>query len=124
MKLNKYKMKIGIPESVEFLVYGKDNFEIPKEIEEITLLQENLNKEELDANFDLPIYEFTDFIILFLPFKGKQKRTRDKILNEVGIVCWGDLKVAYYNIRKHGSALSKKQRELVIEKYSEIINGI
>lgn len=46
MKLNKYKMKIGIPESVEFLVYGKDNFEIPKEIEEITLLQENLNKEE------------------------------------------------------------------------------
>lgn len=67
MKLNKYKMKIGIPESVEFLVYGKDNFEIPKEI---TLLQENLNKEELDANFDLPIYEFTDFIILFLPFKG------------------------------------------------------
>ena len=53
MKLNKYKMKIGIPESMEFLVYGKDNFEIPKEIEEITLLQENLNKEELDANFDL-----------------------------------------------------------------------
>ena len=48
------------------------------------------------------LYEFTDFIILFLPFKGKQKRTRDKILNEVGIVCWGDLEVAYYNIRKHG----------------------
>ena len=65
MKLNKYKMKIGIPESVEFLVYGKDNFEIPK-----------------------------------------------------------DLEGAYYNIRKHGSALSKKQQELVIEKYSEIINGI
>lgn len=47
MKLNKYKMKIGIPESVEFLVYGKDNFEIPKEIEEITLLQKISIKKEL-----------------------------------------------------------------------------
>ena len=124
MKLNKYKMKIGVPESLEFLVYGKDNFEIPKEIEEITLLQENLNKEELDANFDLPIYEFTDFMLLFLPVKGKAKRTRDKILSEGGITCWGDLEVAYDNIRKHGSTLSKKQRELVVEKYSEIVNGI
>lgn len=78
MKLNKYKMKIGIPESVEFLVYGKDNFEIPKEIEEITLLQENLNKEELDANFDLPIYEFTDFMILFLPLKENRRELETK----------------------------------------------
>lgn len=124
MKFNKYRIKIGISETQEFLVYGKDDFEIPKEIEEITLLQENLNKKELDSNFDLPIYEFTDFMLLFLPFEGKTKRTRDKILSEAGVICWGDLEVAYYNIRKQRSALSKKQRELVIEKYSEIVNGI
>lgn len=55
-------------------------------------------------------------MILFLPFKGKQKRTRDKILFDAG--------VAYYNIRKHQSNFSKKVRELVVEKYSEIINEI
>nr|DAI39890.1 MAG TPA: hypothetical protein [Caudoviricetes sp.] len=36
----------------------------------------------------------------------------------------GDLEVAYYNIRKHQSNFSKKVRELVVEKYSEIINEI
>ena len=45
----------------------------PKEIKEIELVQENLNKAELDANFDLVLYEYTDFMILFLPFKGKQE---------------------------------------------------
>ena len=76
MKLNKYKLTEYSTEASEFLIYGKDNFEIPKEIKEIELVQENLNKEELDANFDLVLYEYTDFMILFLPFKGKQKRTR------------------------------------------------
>lgn len=121
MKINKYKFKNP---PTEFLVYGNDDFEIPKEIEEITLIQEKLNKAELSANFDLPIYNFTDFMILFIPAKGKIKRTRDKILSEAGIKCWGDLEVEYYNIRKHTSTLSKRERELVVEKYSEIINGI
>lgn len=80
MKLNKYKLT----EASEFLIYGKDNFEIPKEIKEIELVQEA----ELDANFDLVLYEYTDFMILFLPFKGKQKRTRDKILFDAGVVSW------------------------------------
>ena len=52
MKLNKYKLT----EASEFLIYGKDNFEIPKEIE---LVQENLNKAELDANFDLVLQEYS-----------------------------------------------------------------
>jgi hypothetical protein len=124
MKLNKYKLTEYSTEASEFLIYGKDNFEIPKEIKEIELVQENLNKAELDANFDLVLYEYTDFMILFLPFKGKQKRTRDKILFDAGVVSWGDLEVAYYNIRKHQSNFSKKVRELVVEKYSEIINEI
>lgn len=124
MKLNKYKLTGYFIGTSEFLVYGKDDFEIPKEIKEIKLVQENLNKEELYANFDLALYEYTDFMILFLPFKGKQKRTRDKILFDAKVVSWGDLDVEYYNIRKHQSNLSKKVRELVVEKYSEIINEI
>lgn len=85
MKLNKYKLTEYSTEASEFLIYGKDNFEIPKEIKEIELVQENLNKAELDANFDLVLYEYTDFMILFLPFKGK---TRDKILFDAGVVSW------------------------------------
>lgn len=88
IKLNKYKLTEYSTEASEFLIYGKDNFEIPKEIKEIELVQENLNKAELDANFDLVLYEYTDFMILFLPFKGKQKRTRDKILFDAGVVSW------------------------------------
>lgn len=38
MKLNKYKMKIGIPESVEFLVYGKDQVNLNR-VNSMTLIK-------------------------------------------------------------------------------------
>lgn len=51
------------------------------------------------------------------------KRTEDKILVENGIESIQDLSECYCQIRNKVSNLSKKVRDLVIKKYSEIINN-
>lgn len=121
MKINKYKLTTN---EAEFLIYSeKGDAKIPEDIVEIELVKEGITKQELnEVDAYLPIYEFGDFMILFLP--GKIKRTRDKILMEAGVVSWADLETAYFNVRHMRSNFSKRERDMIVEKYSEIINGI
>lgn len=114
MQLAKYKF-----EEKEFLIYGGL---IPEEIKEMILIDKDLDKSQLDANWDLPIYNYFDFVSMFIP--NHPKRTRDKILEENGIIAWGHLELEYYNVRHKQSKLSKAVRDMVIEKYSEIINNV
>lgn len=123
MKINKYKL-ITLTKEVEFLIYSeKGNAKIPEDIVEIKLVKEGITKQELDeVESYLPIFEFNDFMLAFLP--GKVRRTRDKILTEAGVVSWADLETAYFNIRHMRSNFSKRERNLIVEKYSEIINEL
>lgn len=123
MKINKYKLTLPSTEQ-EFLVYSdKDDAKIPEDIVEIKLVKEGITKQELDeVESYLPILEFNDFMLGFLP--GKIRRSRDKILMDAGVISWTNLKTAYYEIRHMRSNHSKKERELIVEKYSEIINKL
>lgn len=123
MKINKYKL-ITSTNEVEFLIYSeKGDAKIPEDIVEIKLVKEGITKQDLDeVDAYLPLYEFNDFMILFLP--GKIKRTRDKILMEAGVVSWADLETAYYKVRHMNSNYSKRERDMIVEKYSEIINEL
>lgn len=123
MKINKYKL-ITPTNKVEFLIYSeKGDAKIPEDIVEIQLVKEEITKQELDeVESYLPILEFNDFMLAFLP--GKVRRTRDKILTEAGVVSWADLETAYYKVRHMNSNYSKRERDMIVEKYSEIINNI
>lgn len=110
MKINKYKLN-----DQEFLIYGDE--ELPKDITEI----EHLGETTLEENPDVAIYCLTDFMMAFLPFK-RRPRTRDKILFEAGIKTWRQLSEAYYLVRTMQSNYSRREREFIVEKYSELVN--
>lgn len=112
MKIRKYKIK-----EKEFLVYGNDEDKIPEDIEEIKFVKD---VEDIEEESSLPIYAFVDFMLLFVPMKTKLKRTRDKVLGEIGISSWDDLKQAYFSM----ASFSRREREYIIEKYSEIVNEL
>lgn len=123
MKINKYKLTLPSTEQ-EFLVYSdKDDAKIPEDISEITLIKEGITKKELDeVEAFIPFYSFNDFMTMFLP--KRRKRTRDKVLMDAGVISWANLETAYYEVRHMRSNYSKKERELIVEKYSEIINEL
>lgn len=123
MKINKYKLTLPSTEQ-EFLVYSdKDDAKIPEDISEITLIKEGITKKELDeAETFIPFYSFNDFMAMFLP--KRRKRTRDKVLMDAGVISWANLETAYYEVRHMRSSYSKKEREMIVEKYSEIINEL
>lgn len=101
----------------------KDDVKIPEDISEITLIKEGITKKELDeAEAFIPFYSFNDFMMMFLP--KRKKRTRDKVLMDAGVISWANLGTAYYEVRHMRSNYSKKERELIVEKYSEIINEL
>lgn len=119
-----HRYKITLPAFTEtFLVYSKTNEKIPEDIKEVSLVQENISKKQLYNEYSiLPIYSFDNFMLLFLP-KNKSKN-RDKKLMRNGIVSWYDLTVEYYLIRYATSAHTKKMQNMIIDKYSEIINEL
>lgn len=75
-------------------------------------------EEYTKKDIELPIFNEDT---LFDTMQGK--RTEDKILVENGIESIQDLSECYCQIRNKVSNLSKKVRDLVIKKYSDIINN-
>ena len=116
MKIAKYKLNNN-----DFLLYSVDDKTLPEDIKEIEFIEEIPNLESLLMNQLLPIYEFNDFMVLFL---STQTETRDKKLEREHIITFRDLEYEYARIRYGISNLTKSNRDLVIEKYSEIINHI
>lgn len=116
MKTAKYKLNDN-----DFLLYSVDDKTLPEDIKEIEFIEEIPDLKTLLMNQLLPIYEFNDFMVLFL---STQTETRDKKLEREHIITFRDLECEYMRIRYGISNLTKSNRDLVIEKYSEIINHI
>lgn len=114
MKINKYKFK---DTNDEFLIYTlKDALEFPSDSINLELIEENV---KLIENKFLSILKIEDLFERII----KHNRTRDLILAENQINSFNDLSTHYYLIKNKLSNLSKNVRNLVIEKYSEIINN-
>lgn len=106
MKIFKYRL----PSGKHILIYrSKDN----KSSDYFQYVEEYTKKD-----IELPIFNEDT---LFDTIQGK--RTEDKILVENGIESIQDLSECYCQIRNKVSNLSKKVRDLVIKKYSDIINN-
>lgn len=105
MKISKYQLPSG-----KHLLYGTRDKELPYYFQYIG--------EYTKKDIILPIFN-KDTIINTI----HGMRTSDKILVENGIESIQDLSECYCQIRNKVSNLSKKVRDLVIKKYSDIINN-
>lgn len=102
--------KCHLPSGKHILIYrSRDN----KSSDYFQYVEEYTKKD-----IELPIFNEDT---LFDTMQGK--RTEDKILIENGIESIQDLSECYCQIRNKVSNLSKKVRDLVIKKYSDIINN-
>lgn len=114
MKLNKYKLKDS---DTELLIYTlTEELSLPLDDLNLELIQENPNLEE---NKFIPILKAEDLLTRLI---GKQRRTRDVILSEESIDSWNNLKAAYYVMRNRILYFPKRVREMITDKYSEIVN--
>ncbi len=77
------------------------------DIEEIT---------ELDTDF--PIYPLTDIILSQIT----KKTTNSQKLENLGILNCGDLSIEKARISKKISKLSRSQRELVMQRYNDVLD--
>jgi len=116
MKTAKYKLNDN-----DFLLYSVNDKTLPEDIKEIEFIEEISDLKALTKNKSLPIYELNDFMMLFLSNKIE---TKDKKLECVRIITFEDLQCEYVRVRYGISSLTKSNSDLVIEKYSEIINHI
>jgi hypothetical protein len=101
--------KCHLPSGKHILIYRSGN----KSSDYFQYVEEYTKKD-----IELPIFNEDT---LFDTMQGK--RTEDKILIENGIESIQDLSECYCQIRNKVSNLSKKVRDLVIKKYSDIINN-
>ena len=114
MILNKYKLKDS---NQELLIYTlQEDLSMPLDDLNLELIEEHPNLEE---NKFIPILKAEDLLTRLI---GKQRRTRDVILSEESIDSWNNLKAAYYAMRNRILYFSKRIREMITDKYSEIVN--
>lgn len=114
MILNKYKLKDS---DQELLIYTlQEDLSMPLDDLNLELIEERPNLEE---NKFIPILKAEDLLTRII---GKQRRTRDVILSEESIDSWNNLKAAYYAMRNRILYFSKRVREMITDKYSEIVN--
>ena len=114
MKLNKYKLKDS---DQELLIYTlQEDLSMPLDDLNLELIEERPNLEE---NKFIPILKAEDLLTRLI---GKQRRTRDVILSEESIDSWNNLKAAYYAMKNRILYFSKRIREMITDKYSEIVN--
>lgn len=114
MILNKYKLKDS---DQELLIYTlQEDLSMPLDDLNLELIEEHPNLEE---NKFIPILKAEDLLTRII---GKQRRTRDVILSEESIDSWNNLKAAYYAMRNRILYFSKRMREMITDKYSEIVN--
>lgn len=113
MKLNKYKLKDS---DTELLIYTMtDELSLPLDDLSLELIQEN---PVLEENKFIPLIKAEDLLERIMT----HGRTRDTVLSEESIDSWNNLKAAYYAMRNRILYFSKRVREMITDKYSEIIN--
>ena len=102
-----------------FLLYDKEDFDVKKlglNLEDVQVIEPNKIMSEYD---EYPILNLNDFLLRVLRPK---ERTITHILAEQGIETLYHLVANKLLIDKKQSKLSKSQRDMVINRYNEIIN--
>ena len=113
MKCDKFKLKNGL----EFLAYANDGEELSRNpLWEAELVEENEKKKKK---------EYCELQIIHAPESWNIKRqTRDKRLESEGILSYLDLANAFFLLRIKSLQKSKLIRDLVLEKYTEVVQFV
>lgn len=113
MQCNKYKLK----NSLEFLAYSNDGEELS--------LNPFWEAELVEENIDPSKKEYCELQIIHAPESWNIKRqTRDKKLENEGILSYLDLANAYFLLRIKSLQKPKSIRDLVLEKYTEVVQFV
>lgn len=113
MQCNKYKLKNGL----EFLSYANDGEELS--------LNPFWEAELVEENVDPSKKEYCELqIIHALESWNIKKQTRDKKLENEGILSYLDLANAYFLLRIRSLQKPKSIRDLVLEKYTEVVQFV
>ena len=113
MKCNKYKLK----NNLEFLAYANDGEELS--------LNPFWEAELVEENIDPSKKEYCELQIIHAPESWDIKRqTRDKKLENENILSYLDLANAYFLLRIKSLQKPKLIRDLVLEKYTEIVQFV
>lgn len=98
---------------IKFALYDKEEFN-PEEFNLVKVKDASLNEV-----LDLPILNLYDFVIRTVRPK---ERTDTHILGELGLETFSDLFNEKQLIDQKKSKLSKSQRDIVIKRYTELVN--
>ena len=113
MQCNKYKLK----NSLEFLAYANNDEELS--------LNPFWEAELAEENVDPSKKEYCELQIIHAPESWNIKRqTRDKKLENEGILSYLDLANAYFLLRIKSLQKPKSIRDLVLEKYTEVVQFV
>lgn len=113
MQCNKYKLK----NSLEFLAYANNDEELS--------LNPFWEAELVEENVDPSKKEYCKLQIIHAPESWNiKKQTRDKKLESEGILSYLDLANAYFLLRIKSLQKPKSIRDLVLEKYTEVVQFV
>ena len=113
MKCDKFKLKNGL----EFLAYANDGEELS--------LNPFWEAELVEENIDPGKKEYCELQIIHAPESWNIKRqTRDKRLESEGILSYLDLANAFFLLRIKSLQKPKAIRDLVLEKYTEVVQFV
>lgn len=113
MQCNKYKLKNGL----EFLAYVNNGEELS--------LNPFWEAELVEENVDPSKKEYCELQIIHAPESWDiKKQTRDKKLESEGILSYLDLANAYFLLRIKSLQKPKSIRDLVLEKYTEVVQFV
>ena len=113
MKCSKFKLK----NNTEFLAYANDGEELS--------ISPFWEAELVEENVDPGKKEYCELQIIHAPESWNIKRqTRDKRLENEGILSYLDLANAYFLLRIKSLQKPKSIRDLVLEKYTEVVQFV
>lgn len=113
MKCDKFKLKNGL----EFLAYANDGEELS--------LNPFWEAELVEENIDPGKKEYCELQIIHAPESWNiKKQTRDKRLESEGILSYLDLANAYFLLKIKSLQKPKSIRDLVLEKYTEVVQFV
>ena len=113
MKCDKFKLKNGL----EFLAYANNGEELS--------LNPFWEAELVEENVDPSKKEYCELQIIHASESWDiKKQTRDKKLENEGILSYLDLANAYFLLRIKSLQKPKSIRDLVLEKYTEVVQFV
>ena len=113
MKCDKFKLKNGL----EFLAYANNGEELS--------LNPFWEAELVEENIDPSKKEYCELQIIHASESWNiKKQTRDKRLESEGILSYLDLANAYFLLRIKSLQKPKSIRDLVLEKYTEVVQFV